>query len=92
LRDPSVIVVVSISRLLLQTARGLLAHDLARRHALREILLPLDRPDSLKAADLIFADSAAMKLIQHPRAIHCRLVSSASLEYLATAMASYQPA
>ncbi|MGO9270610.1 MAG: hypothetical protein ACLQOO_10225 [Terriglobia bacterium] len=84
------IVVVSISKLFLQTARGLLAHDLAQRHALREFLLPLDRPDTLKAADLIFADSAAMKLIQHPRAIHCRLVSRASLEYLVTGMASYQ--
>jgi len=90
LRDPSVIVVVSISKLFLQTARGLLAHDLARRHVLREFLLPVDRPDTLKAADLIFADSAAMKLIQHPRVILCRLVSCASLEYLATAMASYQ--
>lgn len=55
-----------------------------------ELLLPLDRSDTLKAADLIFADSVALGMVQHPKAIHYRLISHDSLEYLTTAMASYR--
>jgi hypothetical protein len=57
---------------------------------LREHLLPLDRSETLKAADLVFADSVALAAIQHPRAIHYRLISHDSLQYLTSAMASCQ--
>jgi len=60
------------------------------RHTMCELLLPLDRSGALKAADLIFADSTALGIIQHPKAIHYRLISHDSLEYLTTAMASYR--
>ena len=90
LRDPSLIFVVSISRSFLQTARGVVARELQGRHTLRELLLPLDRAETLKAADLIFADSIAMGSIQHPKAVHYRLISHDSLAYLKTAMTSYQ--
>ena len=90
LRDPSLIFVVSISRSFLQTARGVVARELQGRHTLRELLLPLDRAETLKAADLIFADSIAMGSIQNPKAVHYRLISHDSLAYLKTAMTSYQ--
>ena len=44
LRDPSVISVVSVSEILLKTARGLLAPALGRRHELREFLVVCWRP------------------------------------------------
>jgi DNA-binding transcriptional regulator YhcF (GntR family) len=90
LRDPSVIAVVSVSKAFLQAARGVLARDLEGRHTMCELLLPLDRSGVLKTADLIFADSAALGIIGHPKAIHYRLISHDSLEYLTTAMASYR--
>jgi len=90
LRDPSVVFVVSVSKLFLQAARGVVARELEGRHTLHEILLPIDPTDALKAADLIFADSVALGVIQHPKAIHYRLIADDSLEYLATAMASYR--
>jgi DNA-binding transcriptional regulator YhcF (GntR family) len=90
LRHPSVIVVISVSKVFLQTARGLLARELEGRHTMLELLLPLDSPDGLKAADLIFADSVALGTVQHPKAIHYRLISQDSLDYLATAMGSYR--
>ena len=54
-----------------------------------ELLLPLDRSDTLKAADLIFADSVALGIIQHLKAIHYSLISHDSLEYLATMILSF---
>ncbi len=90
LRDPSLIFVVSISKSFLQTATGVVARELEGRHTVRELLLPLDRSETLSAADLIFADSVAIGAIQHPKAVHYRLISHDSLEYLTTAMASYQ--
>jgi GntR family transcriptional regulator len=90
LRDPSLIVVISISKSFLQTARGVVARELGGRHTVREIILPLDRFETLNAADLIFADSVAIGVIQHPKAVHYRLISHDSLEYLTTAMASYR--
>jgi len=90
LRDSSLIVVISVSRVFLHTARGVLARELEGRHTLLELLLPLDGSDALKAADLIFADSVALGIVQHSKAIHYRLISHDSLDYLATAMASYR--
>jgi DNA-binding transcriptional regulator YhcF (GntR family) len=90
LSQPSLIFVISISKSFLQTARGVVARELGGRHTLRELLLPLDHPEALKAADLIFADSIAIGATQHPKAVHYRLISHDSLEYLTTAMASYR--
>jgi len=90
LRDPSLIFVISISKSFLQTARGVVARELGGQHTVRELLLPLDRSEVLQAADLIFADSIAIGTVQHRKAIHYRLISHDSLEYLTTAMASYR--
>src|SRR5207249_7565217 len=92
LREPSVIAVVSVSSVFLKTARGLLAPALERRHTLCEYLVPLEKPSALRAADLVFCDSIAFKQVHHPRSIAYRLVAPSSLEYVTTAMQSYQGA
>jgi len=92
LQQPSVIAVVSVSKAFLRTARSLLAPALGRRHVLREVLLPLDDPKALRAADLVFVDSIARGRVRHPRAVHYQLIATSSLEYLAGAMKSYQSA
>jgi hypothetical protein len=90
LREPSVIAAISISKVFLNTARGLLAPALEQRHTLCEYLLPVERPSDLRAADLAFCDSVAFERVKHPKRIVYRLVAPSSLEYVTTAMESYQ--
>jgi GntR family transcriptional regulator len=90
LKTPSVISVVSVSASFLKTARSLLAPALGRRHSLCEFLLPLKDLSALRGADVIFCDSIALAQVKSPRAVHYRLVAPASLEYLASALESFQ--
>lgn len=90
LDHPSVISVVSVSRVFLQTARSLLAPALGRHHVMRDFLFPPDDPKSLRAADLVFADSIARLQVKHTKVLEYRLICPSSLEYVRTAMESYQ--
>jgi len=90
LRDPSVIAVVSVSQLFLQTAQGFLAPAVGRRHTLALYRLPLESPGVLRGADVVFCDSIAMRQVKHSNRIHYRLAASGSLDYLSNAMESYQ--
>lgn len=88
--QPSVIAVVSVSAAFLKTARGLLAPALGRRHEVLELAFPLNDAKAVQAADLVFADSVARPRIKHPKIFQCRLIAPASLDYVRTAMMSYQ--
>ena len=90
LDHPSIISVVSVSRVFLQTARSLLAPALGRHHVMRDFLFPPDDPKALRAADLVFADSIARPRVKHSKILEYRLICPSSLEYLRTAMKSYQ--
>jgi len=90
LQQPSVIVVVSVSAAFLKTARSLLAPALGRRHVMRDLCFPLDDPKALRAADLVFADSIARPQVRHSKVFLYRLIAPSSLEYLCSAMKSYQ--
>ncbi len=92
LTDPSVIAVVSVSRTFLSTARSFLAPALGRRHTLAEYLLPLPSRQALRAADLIFCDSLAVRSLKLSRSVPYRLIAPASLEYLANAFKSMRGA
>lgn len=89
LQQPSVVAVVSISASLLRTARSLLAPALGRQHTLCELLLPLESPQVLGSADVIFCDSVAIKQVRSPKAVHYRVIAPDSLAYLSSAVASY---
>lgn len=89
-REPLLVAVVSVSEVFLKTARSLLAPALGRRHVLQEVLLPLSDPKALRAADLVFADSIAQTQLGRLKVVHYSLVAPASLDYLASAMKSYQ--
>jgi len=83
LRDPSVISVVSVSEILLKTARGLLAPALGRKHVLRDFLMASgDKPD-LRAAEIAFCDSLVVGAVRCPRKVQYHLVGSDCLQYLA---------
>ena len=86
LREPSVVAVVSVSEDFLQTARGLLAPAIGRRHTLREFFLPMEKPSSLKAADVVFCDSIARHQVKARNLVHYQLTSPESLTRLARAM------
>ncbi len=86
LREPSVIAIVSVSELFLQTARGLLAAAVGRQHTMREFFLPLEKSINLDAADVVFCDSIARRQVKAPKTVPYRLISSASLEHLASAI------
>ena len=87
-REPSVVAVVSVSEGFLQTARSVLAPAVGRRHVLQEFLLPLPDPKALVAADVVFADSIAVREVKHRGVIPYRLITPASLSYLASALRS----
>jgi GntR family transcriptional regulator len=90
LKKPSVIAVVSSSRLFLEVARSILAPSLGNRHELREIHLQSEPPAAARAADLVFCDSIALKRVRLPKAVHYPLVSSDSIQYVTTALESYR--
>jgi hypothetical protein len=85
-REPSVIAVVSVSEGFLQTAHRVLATAAGGRHALQQHLLPLPGPRVLAAADIVFADSIAVREIKHRNVIPYRLIDPGSLTYLASAL------
>jgi GntR family transcriptional regulator len=84
--EPSVVAVVSVSEGFLQTARSVLATAAGRRHVLQEFLLPLPGPKALADADVVFADSIAVREIKHRNIVPYRIVAPASLNYLAGAL------
>ena len=86
LQQPSVVAVVSISQAFLVAARSLLAPAIGRRHTLTEYLLPLENPNVLRAADLIFCDSMACRAVNTPGSVLYRLVAPDSLAYLSSAI------
>src|SRR5215475_3774566 len=90
LRNPSVIAVVSSSRLFLEVARSILAPAIGSHHALREVCLQDEDPNTVRGADLIFCDSIARTRIRFPKVLHYPLLSAESIAYVKTAMESYQ--
>jgi len=92
LKSASVIAVVSASRLFLDVAGAVLATAIGNRHELCPILLPDESAGKARAADVIFCDSIARKRIRISKAIHYRLLLPESIEYVRTAMNSYQEA
>ncbi len=90
LKQPSIIGVVSVSEVFLKTARSLLAPALGQRHTLREYNFLLDDRIALAAVDLVFADSIVRSRIKHPNVIQYQLIRPSSLEYLITALKSYE--
>ena len=85
LREPSTIAIVSVSSVFLAVARSLLAPAVGRRHSLREILLPEENAAISRSADVIFCDSVAKRSFRSTKAIHYRLLTAESLQYISTA-------
>jgi len=90
LQQPSIVAVVSVSEVFLKTARSLLAPALGQSHTLLEFNFPLVDPAALKAVDLVLADSIVRRQVKHPNVIQYQLIRPSSLEYLATALKSYE--
>jgi hypothetical protein len=82
LQRPSVIALVSVSKLFLERATGVISPLLGNVHCLNEHLLPVDGRLSLNGADLVFCDSVAISMIQARKIHRYRVVSPQSLEYL----------
>jgi DNA-binding transcriptional regulator YhcF (GntR family) len=90
LNQPSIIAVVSVSEVFLRTAKSLLAPALGQHHTLREFRFPMDGPSVLSAADVVFADSIVHPQLTQSKSIIYRLIRPSSLEYLMSAVRSYQ--
>lgn len=86
LREPSIIAVVSISEMVLRTARGVLAPLVGQQHTIREYLFPEQSPGNLRAADLVICDIIARRRVQARKLVPYRLISPACLEQLSRAM------
>ena len=86
LSKPSIVALVSISELLIQTERGFLAPVLGSRHTMREYLLPAESPGSLTAADLVIVDSITCRRIKHQNKTTYKVISPGCLAQIASAM------
>ena len=84
--EPSIVALVSISEYLIQTARALLAPVLGSRHTMREYLLPVERPGSLAAADLVICDSITCRRIEHKNSTTYKVISPGCLEEIKDSM------
>jgi DNA-binding transcriptional regulator YhcF (GntR family) len=90
LREPCVIGAVSASSAFLKSCRALLASITGDRHTLVEFHWPLESADALDGIDFVLCDSLAVKSVRHRKRIHYRAIAPESLDYIASAMESYQ--
>ncbi len=86
LQKPSTIAVVSISQVVLNTARGILAPVIGDRHSMREYLLPCENLRRLEVTDLVLCDMIAHRRVRARKLLPYRLVSPTCLKQLSTAM------
>ena len=86
LQRPSTIAVVSISQVVLNSARGILAPVVGDRHTLREYLLPSENLRGLEVTDLVLCDFIAHRRVRARKLLPYRLVSPTCLKQLSTAM------
>jgi GntR family transcriptional regulator len=86
LSKPSIVAVVSVSELLLKTARSLLAPAIGRRHTLNVHLVVPGVPIDAGAADLAICDTVTMSKVRSRRKAHYRLVATDCLEHIATSL------
>ena len=86
LRTPSVIAVVSVSKLFLERALGMISPLLGTSHSLNEYLLPPGGKLALDGADLVFCDSVAMPKTKAREIHRYRLVSPESIEHIKCAI------
>ena len=82
LRQPSVIAVVSVSKLFVERATGVISPLLGALHSLSEYLLPVDGRLTLNGADLVFSDSVSLPRIQARNIRRYRVISRESLEQI----------
>jgi GntR family transcriptional regulator len=87
LRDPSLIVVVSISEVFLEFAGNLLAPFAGDRHTIELQCMGSDARD-LSGADPVFCDSLCRPKLHVPRLVHYRLVSAQSVHEIAKLVSS----
>jgi GntR family transcriptional regulator len=90
LGEPSVIAIVSVSKVCLRAAAGLLAPATCDSHSMVEYLWPLDDMRALDGADLVLCDSLVKTEVRSKRCVAYRLVDEHSIRYLGAAMESYQ--
>ena len=86
LKKPSIIAAVSVSESLLRTARSAFAPAVARRHAFREVLMPVQGRVDLRGVDLALCDSISVGRVSCKQKIRYELISSGCLRELAAAV------
>lgn len=90
LKKPSVIAVVSSSRLFLGVAESVLASAIGNRHEFCGIHIGEGSVSAARSADLVFCDSLARKRLRLPGAIHYRLLLPKSINEIDATMKSYR--
>ena len=80
MREPSIIGLVSISKLFLQRATGMLAPAVGDRHTLQAHLLTDKVPVSLRSADLVLCASVAFRRVKARNPYEYRLISPGSVQ------------
>jgi GntR family transcriptional regulator len=89
LPQPSSIGVASVSRILLKTARGVLAPALRRKHTLQQFLIRPGRSKDLRNVDVLFCDTLVLPVLDCRNKVPYRLIASKALDDVAAAFASY---
>jgi DNA-binding transcriptional regulator YhcF (GntR family) len=86
LRQPSLIVIVSISDVFLEIARSLLAPIVQGRHTIETRRME-DGPRDLSGADLVFCDSLCYRQLRARHRTHYQLISAQSVREISDVIA-----
>ena len=92
MKNPALVAVVSISPYFLETAEGVLAPHIGKRHSLEICCLGEGENKDLTAADLVFCDALVKDRVKARKLVEYRIVSEGSAEDIATAISPRSPA
>jgi GntR family transcriptional regulator len=83
LKQASTIAIVSVSESVIETARGLFAAVVERRHSLQEVLVRSKRGLDLRSVDVVFCDTLTLAMVGSGRKVHYRLLTAKCMKEIA---------
>jgi DNA-binding transcriptional regulator YhcF (GntR family) len=90
LKQASTIAVVSVSESVIETARGLFASAITRRHSLLEVLVRSKRSVDLRGVDVVFCDTLTLGMVNSRKKVHYRLLTAKCMREIAATSALFR--
>jgi len=90
LKQASTIAIVSVSESVIETARGLFAPVIERRHSLREVLVKSRRSLDLRGIDVVLCDTLTLAMVSSSKKVHYRLLTAKCMKEIAATSALFR--